>query len=162
VSTIYLVRNFTSSASSAHIFHNTHSNKTFSELPTYSNSSPHIICTWLPKRAMPSKERVEMPPVPSSQCAPYPDGRIQSDVVLADHDDDPSISGSRCSPDLIDIHGVREFFGGSRPIDVATVYRFIKRGKIPKPIKIGGSARWLRSECRIALTHMIAARDNAA
>src|ERR1700737_3570933 len=109
-----------------------------------------------------SKERVEMPPVPSSQGASYPGSRMQSDVILADHAVDPAISGARCSPDLIDIHGVREFFGGSRPIDVATVYRFIKRGRIPKPIKIGGSARWLRSECQIALTRMIAARDSAA
>lgn len=39
---------------------------------------------------------------------------------------------------LWNIKQVRKFFGVSR----ATIYRWIKAGKIPKPAKPGGSPRW--------------------
>src|SRR5262249_3039934 len=61
--------------------------------------------------------------------------------------------------DLLDRPSVCRLFGGTRPIDPATLYRGIASGKFPAPIKIGpGSSRWLRSECEAALKGIIAAR----
>lgn len=61
--------------------------------------------------------------------------------------------------DLLDRAAACQFFGGSRPIDAATLYRGIRAGRYPAPIKIGpGSSRWLRSECETALQAMIAGR----
>jgi hypothetical protein len=40
------------------------------------------------------------------------------------------------------------FFGGTRPIDASTLYRGIKTGRYPKPVKIGpGSSRCPLCEC---------------
>src|SRR5262245_39980962 len=55
----------------------------------------------------------------------------------------------------LDLRSVCRFFGGSKPLDPSTVYRNIKTGVIPKPIRIGGSSRWLRSECDAALKAVI-------
>jgi predicted DNA-binding transcriptional regulator AlpA len=61
--------------------------------------------------------------------------------------------------DLLTLKEVRRLFGGSRPLDAATIYRGIKAGRYPAPIKIGpGSSRWLRAECEAALAAMIAGR----
>jgi predicted DNA-binding transcriptional regulator AlpA len=46
---------------------------------------------------------------------------------------------------LLNRKEVCHFFGGINP---ATLYRHIRQGKLPKPVKIGGSSRWLRSEKR--------------
>jgi predicted DNA-binding transcriptional regulator AlpA len=56
---------------------------------------------------------------------------------------------------------VCEWFGGpARPIDPATLYRGIRLGRYPAPIKIGpGSSRWLRSECEAVLASMVEARS---
>ena len=62
-------------------------------------------------------------------------------------------------PDLLDLAAVRRYFGGTRPVHSATVYRAIRRGDIPKPIKIGpNSVRWIRGECAAALARMVADR----
>jgi predicted DNA-binding transcriptional regulator AlpA len=59
---------------------------------------------------------------------------------------------------LWNINDVREFFGGSgRPLAIATVYRLIHTGVIPAPFHIGGSSRWVASECRAARQRMMAA-----
>jgi hypothetical protein len=60
---------------------------------------------------------------------------------------------------LLDKEGACRFFGGANsPLDPATLYRGIKSGKYPKPIKIGpGTSRWLLSECEQALGKIIAA-----
>jgi predicted DNA-binding transcriptional regulator AlpA len=59
--------------------------------------------------------------------------------------------------ELLDRRSVCRLFGGSRPIDAATLYRGIKTGKFPAPVKIGpGSSRWLRSQCEAALRKIIA------
>jgi predicted DNA-binding transcriptional regulator AlpA len=51
------------------------------------------------------------------------------------------------------------FFGGSKPIDASTLYRGIRQGRYPRPVKVGpGSSRWLRSECEAALQAMVAGR----
>jgi predicted DNA-binding transcriptional regulator AlpA len=60
---------------------------------------------------------------------------------------------------LLDRPEVCRFFGGSRPIDPATLYRGIREGRYPAPVKIDpGSSRWLRSECEAALVAMVEAR----
>jgi hypothetical protein len=52
------------------------------------------------------------------------------------------------------------FFGGTKPIHPATLYRGIRRGVFPQPIKIGvGVVRWRAGECRAALERMAAERS---
>jgi predicted DNA-binding transcriptional regulator AlpA len=61
--------------------------------------------------------------------------------------------------ELLDRPAVCRLFGGSRPIHNATLYRGIKAGKFPRPVKIGpGSSRWLRTECEAALATLIEGR----
>lgn len=61
--------------------------------------------------------------------------------------------------DLLDCRTVCAMIGGTRPIDPATLYRSIKRGALPAPVKVGpNSSRWLRREIEAALAAMIAAR----
>jgi predicted DNA-binding transcriptional regulator AlpA len=59
--------------------------------------------------------------------------------------------------DLLDRHAVCRLLGGSRPINAATLYRNIARGLFPKPIKVAGSSRWLRTEIEAALASMVEA-----
>jgi predicted DNA-binding transcriptional regulator AlpA len=60
---------------------------------------------------------------------------------------------------LLDRREVCRFFGGTKPIDPATLYRGIRKGRFPKPVKIGpGSSRWLRAECEAALAQMAEGR----
>jgi predicted DNA-binding transcriptional regulator AlpA len=64
--------------------------------------------------------------------------------------------------DLLDIDEVCAFFGGSKPLHPATIWRGVGK-RYPKPLKIGRqSRRWLRSECEAALREMAAGRDKAA
>jgi predicted DNA-binding transcriptional regulator AlpA len=61
--------------------------------------------------------------------------------------------------ELLDLKTVCRLFGGTKPINAATLYRGAKAGRYPKPIAIGPNAsRWLRSECEAALQAMIARR----
>ena len=50
---------------------------------------------------------------------------------------------------------VCRLFGG---INVATLYRHIRKGVLPRPVKVGGSSRWLREECEAVLQSMIGRR----
>ena len=50
---------------------------------------------------------------------------------------------------------VCRFFGDINP---ATLYRHIRNGRLPKPVKVGGSSRWLRSECEAVLQGMVEGR----
>jgi predicted DNA-binding transcriptional regulator AlpA len=59
---------------------------------------------------------------------------------------------------LLDRAEVCRLFGGTKPINPATLYRNIKAGKFPQPIKVGGSSRWLRAECEAVLRAMEEAR----
>ena len=62
-------------------------------------------------------------------------------------------------PELLDRDEVCRFFGGTKPIDAATLYRGIRVGRYPKPVKVGpGSSRWLRSDCETALKVMVDGR----
>jgi predicted DNA-binding transcriptional regulator AlpA len=60
---------------------------------------------------------------------------------------------------LLDRREVCRFFGGTKPLDPATLYRGIRKGRYPRPIKVGpGSSRWLRIECEAALAAMAEGR----
>ena len=62
--------------------------------------------------------------------------------------------------DLLDRQAVCRLLVGTRPIHVSTLYRtFIKKGLLPKPIKVGGSSRWLRAECEAALRRLVEGRQ---
>jgi predicted DNA-binding transcriptional regulator AlpA len=62
--------------------------------------------------------------------------------------------------DLLDRLEACRFFGGNRPLNPATLYRGIRLGRYPRPIKVGpGSSYWLRSECEAALAKMMEARS---
>ena len=53
--------------------------------------------------------------------------------------------------ELLDRREVCRFFGGTKPLDPATLYRGIRKGRYPAPVKVGpGSSRWLRGECEAA------------
>jgi predicted DNA-binding transcriptional regulator AlpA len=61
--------------------------------------------------------------------------------------------------DLLDRVEVCRFFGGSRPLNPATLYRGIRVGRYPAPVKVGpGSSRWLRVESEAALAAMAQGR----
>jgi predicted DNA-binding transcriptional regulator AlpA len=60
--------------------------------------------------------------------------------------------------DLLDRRAVCRLLGGSRPINPSTLYRNIRRGLLPRPIKVGGSSRWVRSEIEAALAALAAVR----
>jgi predicted DNA-binding transcriptional regulator AlpA len=47
---------------------------------------------------------------------------------------------------FMDIVETCRFFGGSKPIHAATLYRGVKSGRFPAPVKIGpNSNRWVRA-----------------
>ena len=54
-------------------------------------------------------------------------------------------------PHLWNCRETCRFFGGIHP---ASLYRGIRRGVFPRPLKIGGSSRWLRSECEAVLARL--------
>ena len=61
--------------------------------------------------------------------------------------------------DLLDRRAVCALLGGSRPINVSTLYRNIAKGHFPRPIKVGaGSSRWLKHEVEAALVASKAVR----
>jgi predicted DNA-binding transcriptional regulator AlpA len=60
---------------------------------------------------------------------------------------------------LLDKAEACRFFGGTRPINPATLYRGIRKGRYPRPVKVGpGSSRWLREECEAVLRGMVEGR----
>ena len=63
---------------------------------------------------------------------------------------------SREPDELLDLKEVCRYFGG---LDPSTIYRNIKRGVFPSPIRVSPNiSRWLRSECEATLRAMIARR----
>lgn len=60
--------------------------------------------------------------------------------------------------DLLDRNAACRLFGGTRPINPATLYRWIAKGRFPKPVKVGRSSRWLREECEAVLQGMVEGR----
>ena len=64
----------------------------------------------------------------------------------------------RCG--LLDRAEVCRLLGGTRPINPSTLYRGIREGRYPKPIRVGpNSSRWLRAECEAVLRKMTEARS---
>jgi predicted DNA-binding transcriptional regulator AlpA len=60
-------------------------------------------------------------------------------------------------PELLDLKTVCRYFGNIHP---ATLYRGVRAGRYPAPIKVGPNmSRWLADECRAALAAMIAGRS---
>jgi predicted DNA-binding transcriptional regulator AlpA len=58
--------------------------------------------------------------------------------------------------ELLDKAEVCRLFGGSKPINASTLYRGIRVGRYPKPVRVGpNSSRWLLSECQAALRSMV-------
>lgn len=65
--------------------------------------------------------------------------------------------------ELLDADTACRLLGGTRPLNRATLYRGIKDGRFPAPVKIGTvTSRWIKSECIAAIQTMIAARDGDA
>jgi predicted DNA-binding transcriptional regulator AlpA len=61
-------------------------------------------------------------------------------------------------PELLDINEVCKFFGGTKPLHRATIYRGAGV-RYPRPHKIGPNTnRWLRSECEAKLRELVASR----
>ena len=59
------------------------------------------------------------------------------------------LAGSRR---LIDVNGVRKTIGGDPLVDRSTVHRWVQRGWLPPPIKIGERvARWVQDEIDAAI-----------
>jgi predicted DNA-binding transcriptional regulator AlpA len=51
---------------------------------------------------------------------------------------------------------VCRYFGG---LNSSTLYRGIRVGRYPRPVKVGpGASRWLRAECEAALQAMVEGR----
>jgi predicted DNA-binding transcriptional regulator AlpA len=71
----------------------------------------------------------------------------------------PCHAAASVNADLLDRRAVCRMFGGSKPINASTLYRGIRRGRFPRPIRIGGSSRWLRDECEVVLRGMMEARS---
>jgi predicted DNA-binding transcriptional regulator AlpA len=52
------------------------------------------------------------------------------------------------------------FFGGSKPLNAATLYRGIAEGRYPKPFHPSpGMSRWIPAECRSARDALVAERS---
>ena len=47
------------------------------------------------------------------------------------------------------------YFGNINP---STLYRGIRQGTFPPPIHVGGSSRWVRSECEAVLRRLMDGR----
>lgn len=64
--------------------------------------------------------------------------------------------------DLLDTRAVCQFFGGSKPLDPATLYRGVRAGRYPKPFRISPRRnRWKLDECQAALKVLVAKRNGA-
>jgi predicted DNA-binding transcriptional regulator AlpA len=62
--------------------------------------------------------------------------------------------------DFLDVKSVCAFFGGTRPIHPATLYRGIAAGRYPRPVHVSPNiARWVYSECLAARKRLMDERD---
>ena len=61
--------------------------------------------------------------------------------------------------ELWDCETVLRFFGGTKPIHTATLYRGIQTGRYPRPMNVSDNVvRWLGHECRAARQRMLSER----
>jgi hypothetical protein len=50
--------------------------------------------------------------------------------------------------EMMTVSATCAFFGGDKPINPSTLYRGIRAGRYPPPVKLGGKiSRWRRSKC---------------
>ena len=57
---------------------------------------------------------------------------------------------------LYDLNFVRGFFGGTRPLHVATIYRGMNEGRYPRPVRTSPNAnRWVGRELKAAMRAII-------
>ena len=65
------------------------------------------------------------------------------------------------SIELWDKQAVLEYFGGTKPLHLSTLYRGMASGIYPRPINVSADVvRWVADECRAATLRMLAARDD--
>lgn len=72
---------------------------------------------------------------------------------ISSHDNAPLsvITLAERADELLDIEAVCKFFGGTKPLHPATIYRGLGT-RYPRPIRVSPNInRWLRSECEAAL-----------
>jgi predicted DNA-binding transcriptional regulator AlpA len=70
-----------------------------------------------------------------------------------------NVEGPTFAVALLDRGEVCRLFGGTRPLNASTLYRGIRAGRYPRPIKVGpGTSRWLLAECEAVLRKMTEAR----
>ncbi len=61
---------------------------------------------------------------------------------------------------LLDARAVCALFGGTQPIHQSTLYRGIRAGRFPKPLKIGPKTnRWKACECAEVMARISAERN---
>jgi hypothetical protein len=73
-----------------------------------------------------------------------------------------SVSSDTPDDELLDQDAVCRFFGGTKPIHPATLWRGVKSGRYSKPIKVAANTnRWRRHELQSDLDRMAAERDGA-
>lgn len=62
---------------------------------------------------------------------------------------------------MLEIREVCQFFGGKRkPLDKTTIYRWVRQGKLAKPLRMGPKTnRWRLSDCVEALAKVPTAKD---
>lgn len=71
----------------------------------------------------------------------------------------PLLNQRSMQPHLLDRAEACRFFGGSKPLHAATLYRGVRQGRYPRPVKVGpGTSRWLREECEAVLQGMVEGR----
>jgi predicted DNA-binding transcriptional regulator AlpA len=81
----------------------------------------------------------------------------QAEVAAGRYSTSPTTSASPSnSAALINRRAVCAYFGG---INASTLYRGIRVGRFPRPVRVGGSSRWLLSECQAVLRGMMEARS---
>jgi predicted DNA-binding transcriptional regulator AlpA len=60
---------------------------------------------------------------------------------------------------LLDCKAMCRKVGGTKPVHPSTLYRLIRKGGlVPKPVKIGGSSRWIEDEVDTALAALAVRR----
>jgi predicted DNA-binding transcriptional regulator AlpA len=64
------------------------------------------------------------------------------------------------SIELWDKQAVLQYFGGTKPLHLSTLYRGMASGIYPRPINVSANVvRWVADECRATTQRMLAARD---
>lgn len=58
--------------------------------------------------------------------------------------------------DMLSIREVCHFFGGNqKPLDQSTIYRWVRLGKLPKPVRMSGTLlRWRRADLLAVMADM--------